>query len=235
MILLGIDVETTGLDPEVDEITEIGAVLYDTELKTPIKIYSELVIGEKEIPDNVIELTGITNELRNEHGIHQVNVARHVFEMIKKADYFVAHNAKFDYSFILKLLKKRLDLSETGDIAIDVICTQKDIEYPEGCRHKNLLYVSAYYGFINPFPHRAVTDVFTMLKVLDNFDINEVIEFSKMPEVEVIAHVSFAEKDKAKDAGFKWNPENKIWFKILKEKHFEAEKETYNFKYEVLK
>ena len=43
MLLLGIDLETDGLDPKVNNILEVGAVLYDWDTKTPVQMLSEFI------------------------------------------------------------------------------------------------------------------------------------------------------------------------------------------------
>ena len=46
MLILGVDFETTGLDTQKDSIIEVGAVLWDTQRKMPLQIYSDLMWHE---------------------------------------------------------------------------------------------------------------------------------------------------------------------------------------------
>ena len=90
------DIETTGLSSRNDKITEIGAV----KIKDGIIIdrFSQLINPEKEIPQVVEDLTGISNSLvENEPTIEEV--IPKFYEFAKDA-VLVAHNAKFDISFI---------------------------------------------------------------------------------------------------------------------------------------
>ena len=52
-------------------------------------------------------------------------------------------------------------------------------------------------------------------------------------EVEVIAHVDSTESHLAECLDFKLDPERKVWFKIMKEKHFETDRENYIFNFSV--
>ena len=68
---VSIDIETTGLDPELSKIIEIGAVKVKN--GTIIDEYSRLVKPDVPIPDYIIRLTGITNEdVKSEESIGDV-------------------------------------------------------------------------------------------------------------------------------------------------------------------
>ena len=56
-----LDIETTGLDPGVDRIIEIGAVKFQNGEKTAA--FSELINPGVPIPSDIIELTGITDKM----------------------------------------------------------------------------------------------------------------------------------------------------------------------------
>ena len=91
-----IDVETTGGRAARDKITEIAIVVHDGE--KIVDTFSTLINPEVPIPGFIVELTGITNEMVAD-APHFWQVAKTVVEMTEGA-YFVAHNARFDYSFI---------------------------------------------------------------------------------------------------------------------------------------
>ena len=38
-----------------------------------------------------------------------------------------------------------------------------------------------YHGFLNPFPHRAVTDVMSMLKIASQYDLDRMADLAKLP------------------------------------------------------
>lgn len=91
-----IDVETTGGMAARDKVTEIAIVLSDGE--KILETYETLINPECMIPAFISELTGITNEMVAD-APRFWEVARKVVEMTEGA-VFVAHNARFDYSFI---------------------------------------------------------------------------------------------------------------------------------------
>ena len=56
-----VDIETTGLSPQYDEIIEIAAIKYKFGEKADV--FSTLVKPEYKINEYITELTGITNEM----------------------------------------------------------------------------------------------------------------------------------------------------------------------------
>ncbi len=91
-----IDIETTGGLAKRDRITEIGIVIYDGE-KT-VDTFESLINPGRSIPYNITRITGITDEMvQNAPKFYEV--AKKIVEMTEGA-IFVAHNVRFDYSFI---------------------------------------------------------------------------------------------------------------------------------------
>lgn len=95
------DIETTGFSAKYDGITEIGAVkVLNGQI---LERYSTFVNPEKIIPEVVVNLTGITQEMvANERTISEVLPE---FLAFCGDAALVAHNAKFDMSFIREKAK----------------------------------------------------------------------------------------------------------------------------------
>ncbi|UOQ81923.1 PolC-type DNA polymerase III [Hymenobacter sp. 5414T-23] len=93
-----IDLETTGGQPTQDRITEIAIYIHDGE--KVVDEYSTLLNPGRPIPFFITQLTGISDDMvRDAPKFHEV--ARKVVEMTEGC-VFVAHNVRFDYSFLKK-------------------------------------------------------------------------------------------------------------------------------------
>jgi len=126
------DLETTGLYPNSgDSIIEIGAVkIKDGKI---IDRYDELVNPDKLLTEEIIKITGIDNEMligkRNEE-----ECIKDFINWIGNLP-IVAHNAKFDISFIEKALEK-YNLEKLSNIVIDTLGLSRYLESSE--RYHNL-------------------------------------------------------------------------------------------------
>jgi DNA polymerase III subunit epsilon len=96
-----IDIETTGGSSRLEKITEIAIYQHDGERITGEFI--TLINPERNIPYFITNLTGITNEMV-EKAPKFYEVAKQIIEFTEGRT-FVAHNAKFDYSFIREEFK----------------------------------------------------------------------------------------------------------------------------------
>ena len=229
MNVLGIDFETTGLLPDTDRIIEIGAVLWNCETKTPLRILSELTL----LPDGlsvskeITAITGITPQMLENYGISFGNVATSVGHLAKDAEAIVAHNGnRFDKLFWEAAVKR-------GDApAIDVlwIDTYTDLELPDGIRSMHLKYLAAEHGFLNPFSHRAVFDVLTMLTIFSQYPVETTMRLAKEPTINLQALVSYYDRAKASARGYAWKPESKQWIKSLKSSRVDREQTECGFK-----
>jgi DNA polymerase-3 subunit epsilon len=91
-----LDLETTGLSPRDDGITEIGAVILRAGEEP--REWSTLVKPPLPIPPEIAALTGITNEMVRD-APRFAEVAQALAELLDGA-VLVAHNARFDYAFL---------------------------------------------------------------------------------------------------------------------------------------
>jgi DNA polymerase III subunit epsilon len=155
--LVFVDLETTGGSAAHDRITEVGLVrITNGEL---VEEWSSLVNPERPIPAYIEEFTGISNEMVA-GAPRFTEIARIVRQKLRGA-VFVAHNARFDYSFLRsEFLKSEIDFSAK------VLCTVKLSRrlFPEYARH-NLDAVMERNGLTCGARHRALGDA----KVLHDF------------------------------------------------------------------
>jgi len=91
-----IDVETTGLSPKTERLTEIAIVILED--GNIVDEYSTLINPEKKVPYRITQLTGINTQMVQD-APYFYEIAKKVVE-ITEGRTFVAHNASFDYRFI---------------------------------------------------------------------------------------------------------------------------------------
>ncbi|MDY6800880.1 MAG: exonuclease domain-containing protein [Bacteroidota bacterium] len=91
-----IDIETTGLSPQRNKITEIAIFIHDGD--KIVNEFSTLINPECFISANITRLTGITNEMVADAPKFW-EVAKDIV-LLTEGKTFVAHNASFDYNFI---------------------------------------------------------------------------------------------------------------------------------------
>jgi DNA polymerase-3 subunit epsilon len=96
-----IDIETTGGNPFYDKITDICVIIHDG-INT-IETFSTLINPERNIPQNITFLTGISNQMV-QNAPKFFEVAKKIIE-ITQGQIFVAHNVNFDYNFIVQEFK----------------------------------------------------------------------------------------------------------------------------------
>ncbi|MFA5602135.1 MAG: PolC-type DNA polymerase III [Bacilli bacterium] len=166
------DFETTGFNAGGgDSIIEIGAVkICNGEI---IDRFSKLINPGRELPKKITEITGITNKDLKGKDSEEV-VLKSFIEWAGDSP-MVAHNAKFDASF-LEMGYKKYSLGEYKNTLIDTLQLSRTLDSGAG-RH-GLSYITKRYGvtFNEGFHHRGEYDaeatalVFhkMMKKLIDN-------------------------------------------------------------------
>ena len=152
-----LDIETTGLSFRTEKITELGAVIYKN--GEIIKEFECFVNPEKPIPQEVVEVTHITDEM--------VKDAESIETILPKFLEFigdriiVAHNADFDVGFI-KYNAEKLGI-KLENTYIDTLRLAKDL-FPDYKKYK-LGIIADNLGIKVDVAHRALDDVITLVKV----------------------------------------------------------------------
>ena len=230
-LVVGIDFESTGLSAVDDRITEIGACLYDWESETPLKLMSTLVNPDVSIPEEIVKLTGITDELVDLYGKPEKVAFAELHDLMSYADYAAAFNgSNFDQPFYLAACK-RLDVEPSGASWVDL---SSDVKWPPEIKTRNLQHLAADRGFVSPYRHRAIFDVLTMFKAASGFDFDDILARAQEPTLFVQAIVSFEEKELAKERGYHWHGQSKRWWRSWKQSDYEADKLECGFRTQLL-
>ncbi len=105
LVLIFFDLETTGLNPDLDEVIEIGAIkVKDGEV---IEHFHSFVRPHRNIPSLVTNLTGIT--FKDVENAPDPEVTKEKLERFLGKYPLIAHNVSFDRIFLEKFMGKRLE------------------------------------------------------------------------------------------------------------------------------
>ena len=152
------DTETTGLDPNTEFLTEIGAVVVENGQIT--ETFGTFVNPGKPIPPKIVELTGINDSMVAD--APAPDEAVRMFAEFAKGRVLIAHNAhKFDMRF-MHIAAKRAGI-ELDNAYIDTLPMAQNL-YP-GLRNYKLDTINDHLE-IEPFNHhRAVDDAMALAKI----------------------------------------------------------------------
>lgn len=154
-----VDVETTGLNPKTERITEIAIFLHDGRKVT--HEFTTLINPEKKIPYRITQMTGITNKMV-EDAPRFCDVARDILELTEGKT-LVGHHVAFDYSFL------RQEYGSMGyDFRREKLCTvrmsRKLIPHRRSYGLGNLC---KDLDIVNPCRHRAAGDAIATARLFE--------------------------------------------------------------------
>lgn len=145
-----VDIETTGLDPKRDKITEIAAIRVENQVITGR--FHTLVNPGRKLEERIVELTGIRDE--------DLKDAPHIQDVIgdfldfETTGCLLGHSILFDYSFLKRAavnagMKFERNGIDTLMIARKYLADLESRALPYLCRHFEIAHN----------PHRAMSDV----------------------------------------------------------------------------
>jgi len=213
-----VDVETTGLDSKKDVVIEVGLCEIswgDDMVATITRMYSGLQDPGVPLSPEVQQLTGLTSESLTGQSIDWGVVS----SMWEKASVVIAHNADFDRSFLSRL-------PQLSGPAKHWACSVRHIDwYGKGFGTRKLSYLAAEHGFVNSFAHRALFDCATTFRLIKPH-LQELIQKSHEPEIKFLATGSpFETKDVLRAAGYRWDPDARVWHKTTTSDKADAERQ----------
>lgn len=167
--------------------------------------------------EEIQKLTGLNDELLRGRAIDWQLVG----EFFQRSALYVAHNAAFDRAFVQSRFDE-LGIEMPGRWA----CSMKHIDWEKhGFRTRALNYLAADHGFVNPFAHRAMFDCATTLRVCEPY-FEELCTRSYLREYKLLAQgAPFETKDILKRRKYRWDPEQRVWYKVLLEDRLQEERD----------
>lgn len=165
-----LDIETTGLSNQFDNIIEIGAVKIknDTELESFSTLVNPSYPTPFELSPFISDLTGITSSMIASKGLSMHNALESFLSFIGDS-ILVAHNASFDINFLYDAIYSEFNLEFHNDY-VDTMQIAKRHAFLDMDHHRvsdfvDLFDLNFYPGFTQA--HRALNDAWIEKQIFD--------------------------------------------------------------------
>jgi DNA polymerase III epsilon subunit family exonuclease len=189
-----VDVETTGLEPRLDNIIEIAAV----------KMIGGQIVDEWDtllnprvfVPQEVTDITGITTDMLKDSPQFE-DVAEDYLKFLGEGSVFVAHNAEFDKEFV------NVHLMNSGreKMPHPYLCTFRLAKrvHPNLPKY-SLGALTEVFGIDLPQAHRAIHDARATAELFHKF--MRVLQDGGLKNLRDIPHIqNLPKEDKTQDDG----------------------------------
>lgn len=200
-----LDTETSGLDDSA-ELIEIGAILYSVTNQCSLIEFAALLpaTSNDAEPINRIKVAAL-----REMSIIGEKTS-FLLDLINASDCLVAHNAEFDAGVLKRW-------SQFFGADLPWLCTMSDFKWPLATREQgSLINLALDHGIGVASAHRALTDCRLISALFDRMgDLQGMFRVAMRPKAIFQALVSYDDREKAKQAGFKWNGSDKTWTRSL--------------------
>ena len=228
-VAVAVDVETTGRDNQNDHIIQFSAVPFEFAPDTG-RIYA---VGEAltyledpgvPVPDEITQLTGISNEAVHGQRIDESAVSA----LVHPAELIIAHNAQFDRGFLERRLPVFRDLPWA--------CTLTEVPWPIGTGSAKLEFLMYKQCGLFFGAHTAEADCQAVIHLLatpfesGDLPMKLLLEASRQKSLRVWATgAPFDKKDLLKARHYQWSPGDdgrpKAWFRDVPEAEGAAEQD----------
>lgn len=204
-IAIIVDVETTGLDLERDEIIEIGMVAFsygdDGRPKKAIGTFSALQQPQRPVSPAITELTGISND----DVAGKIIDRKAVEAFIQPSALVIAHNAAFDRPFCERLTDVFAEKSWA--------CSMSEINWrARGFEGSKLAYILSQFRRFHD-GHRAMDDCVALFDILaSNFPQTEssvfldLLSHARKTSIRISVIAPFEMRDTFRSRGYRWHP-----------------------------
>ena len=153
-----IDLETTGLQPDRDEIIEFGAIRVDGDKETE---FSCLVRLAGPLPKTIAELTGLTDGMLQEQGLAMEQALQQFLTFIGR-DRLVGYNLSFDMAF-LRAACQRAGQPMAANRSTDLLNLAR--RKVSGVSNFKLTTLAAHFALPQQISHRALADCRLMKEI----------------------------------------------------------------------
>ena len=199
-----LDTETTSLEPPpIGKTVEVAVMLFDVRHAQAVASFASLIRSDSNEAQSV---NGIPAEMLSDLQDPEL-VWRAVRWVIGRADIVIAHNAEFDRKFV-------------PDLGKPWVCSENDIQWPGRARGGSLAHLALSLGLGVASAHRAAADVDTLARIFTRLAemghaLEPILIRAMRPKVMCHSLAPFEKKDEVKAAGFRWDPDGKMWWRRM--------------------
>ncbi len=156
-----VDIETTGLDPDIHEIISIGCIIGEWQSETTIKVVEKFEIKIKpEFIERAHERSLRVNKYTKESWGDAISLKKAMEQFAKKTEgaIMVSHNVSFDAGFLEKAFKTTDIPPSMHYHKLDTISLAYAVLKDTDVKRYSLQYLCDYFEIKNVNPHTALAD-----------------------------------------------------------------------------